>query len=154
MNISTGLANILAGGAPAQSLRSIFAFSVMRVYTLPMPADADLAETGTYLGSITLNGGVFVPGNTENGLSWDAPVAGLCPKPSGAVWKIVPVASGQAGWVRLYSNTMVLGASTTEPRIDFACGALSGEIRWSSLDFLLGVERGIDVFNLGIKRFI
>ena len=154
MILSTGLADFLAGGDPGGSLRKVFEHGVLALYGGEIPADADHAETGTLCGYVTVNGGPFTPGSPINGLVWEPPAGGVCAKESGVIWAIVPIATVTLSWARLYTNSMVLGASTTEKRIDFTCGAASGDIQWSSLDLIAGQIRTIDVFNIKMRRFL
>jgi hypothetical protein len=154
MILSTGLADFLAGGAPGNSLRKIFEYGVLALYGGAIPADANHAETGTLAGYVTVDGGVFTPGNNTNGLVWEPPAGGICPKESGVIWAIIPIATVTLTWARLYTNSRILGASTLEKRIDFTCGAASGDIQWSSLQLIEAEIRTIDVFNLRIKRFL
>jgi hypothetical protein len=154
MILSTGLADILAGGSPGQSLRTIFNGGVIGLFDGTQPADANLAESGSLVGYITLNAGPFTPGQPDNGLVWDTVVNGECMKPGGVVWAVVPLITTSITWARLYTNSRVLGASTTEPRIDLSCGVASGDMRWASLNFVAGIQRSVDVMSLAIRRFL
>ena len=153
IRLSTGCANALAGNSSTgdASLRDIFQAGVIAVYTGTQPATADLAESGTLLGYITVASGDFTAGSSTNGLVWDSAVAGVCPKPSATEWSITPIADGTAGWARLYDNAKTTGASTTAKRIDMACGIGSGELRWTTTAFTTGVKFTIETLNLGIS---
>lgn len=153
IRLSTGCANALAGNSSTgdASLRDIFHAGVIAVYTGPQPATADLTESGTLLGYITVASGDFTPGSGTNGLVWDSAVAGVCTKPSATEWSITPVANGTAGWARLYDNSKTTGASSTARRIDMACGIGAGELRWTTTAFTIGVKFTIETLNLGIS---
>ena len=120
------------------SFKEIFENSVGAFYTGPQPTTADLAETGTLLGYLTVDGGAFTPGSATNGLNWADAVGGVCQKNSDT-FKCIPIASGSVGYMRLYSNAMVTGASSTAIRVDLACGVGTGECRLSSTSFTVGV---------------
>lgn len=153
IRLSTGCANALAGNTSTgdASLRDIFHEGVIAVYTGAQPANADAAESGTLLGYITVASGAFTPGNGANGLIWQNAVNGVCPKPSGIEWSITPIASGTAGWARLYANDRVTGASSSAKRLDMACGIGAGELRWTTTAFTIGVKFTIETLNLGIS---
>jgi len=135
IRLSTGMANAIAGGNSGDgSIKDILANAVIAIYSGTQPVNADAAESGTLLGYITKDGGSFTAGSATNGLNWDAAVDGVCAKPSAEEWAIIPVASGTAGYGRLYDNAMVTGASTTSKRIDLACGVGSGELLCERMD--------------------
>ena len=154
MIISTGLADALAGAMPGQSLRKIFEYAVLGIYGGAIPADADLAETGTLIGWLTVDSLPFVPGSPTNGLVWGPPAGGICPKSSSEIWSFVPLVTMEITWARLYTNTVVTGYSTVEKRIDYLCGAASGDLQFSVLLATQGQVRTIDLFDLGFSRFI
>lgn len=137
---STGAVNALAGGGAGDgSFKDVFANAVGAFYSGTQPANADAAEGGTLLGYLTKDGGTFTPGSATNGLNWDAAVNGVCAKPSGEVWKCVPVAGGTVGYLRIYANDRTTGSSSSAVRFDLACGVGSGEVRLSSTTFAVGV---------------
>ena len=153
IRLSTGCANALAGNSSTgdASLRDLFQAGVIAVYTGTQPATADLTESGTLLGYITVASGEFTAGSATNGLVWDSAVAGVCQKPAATEWSITPIADGTAGWARLYDNAKTVGASSSAKRIDMACGIGSGELRWTTTTFTTGVKFTIETLNLGIS---
>lgn len=153
VRLSTGLVNALAGGgAGAGSFKDIFANAVIVIRTGTQPATADAAETGDVIGMITVNGGAFAAGVADNGLNWDAAVAGVCAKPSAEEWAIIPTASGSAGYGRLYANDMTTGESTTAVRMDLACGVGAGELRFSSTNLVATVKSVVNSLNITVPK--
>ena len=147
LRISTGGVNAIAN-----AIRTLYANAVIAIYTGAQPANSDLAEPGTLLGYITKDSGAFVAGEATNGLNWDAAVNGVCAKPSAEEWSITPVASGTAGYGRLYTNAMVTGASTSGGRIDLACGVGTGELKFSTTTLVSGVKSVVNVMPLTMPK--
>jgi hypothetical protein len=137
-----------AGG----DFREVFMNAVIAVYSGAQPANADAAETGTLLGYITIAGGAFTANSPTNGLVWGEAVSGICGKPSAVEWAIIPIASGIAGWARLYSNAMVTGASSTAIRLDLACGVGAGELRMSTTSLVSGVKSVVNTLNVTVPK--
>jgi len=143
VRLSTGMVN-----AAANAIRTTYANAVGAVYTGTQPANADAAETGTLLGYITKDGGPFVAGEATNGLNWEDAVDGVCAKPTDEEWSIIPVASGTAGYARIYANAMVTGASTSAVRFDLACGVGAGELRFSTTQLVTSVKSVVNTLTL------
>lgn len=118
VKISTGLASALLGD---YGLSRMMNRGVIDIYSGSPPEYAHFAPPGTWLGRITTNGLVFVPGNPTNGLVLDRSERGVL-KDSGD-WVLKGVANGTAGWWRWkwYQND----PNTTDPyypRVDGAVG--------------------------------
>lgn len=153
IRLSTGLVNALAGGGTGDgSFKNIFTNAVIGCYTGTQPTNADAAETGVLLGYITVGSGAFTPGNPTNGLNWNTASNGVLTKPNATEWSITPVAAGTIGYMRLYANNRVLGASSSAVRIDMNCGVGSGDVRWSNTGFLVGVKNTIDSLNITFPK--
>lgn len=154
VRLSTGLVDALAGGGAGDgSLKDILVNAVAAVYTGLQPVNADAAEQGDLLGYITVGGDDFTPGAATNALNWDAASGGICTKPSATEWAIVPVASGTAGWIRVYANAMTTGASTSAVRMDMSCGISSGDARWSPTNVLAeGIKNVVNSFALKVPK--
>lgn len=153
VRLSTGAVNALAGGGAGDgSFKDVFANAVIVIRTGTQPANADAVETGDVLGYISVDGDTFTAGVADNGLNWDAAVAGVCAKPSAEEWAIIPSASGTAGWCRLYTNAMTTGASDSAVRIDLACGVGSGELRFSSTALTATVKSIVNSLNITVPK--
>lgn len=154
IRLSTGLANALGGGGAGDgSVKDVLANAVGAVYTGGQPVNADAAETGTLLGYITKGGGAFSAGSATNGLNWDTFVDGVGQKPTAEEWAIIPVASGTAGYIRVYDNAMVTGASTTAKRFDMSCGVGTGDAQWAPTAVLAGgIKNVINSFALRVPK--
>ena len=136
----------------AGSFKEVFANAVGAFYTGAQPANAEAVESGTLLGYLTVGGGEFTPGVAANGLNWDDAVAGVLAKKTGDVFQCTPVVSGTAGYLRLYDNARVTGASDTAIRVDLACGVGTGEVRLSSTTFTVGVPVTINSFTGTVSK--
>jgi len=145
--ISTGLRNEImkVGG---KSYADALANCTLHIFSGTQPASADDAETGTLLVPITDSSGAFTSGVATNGLNWGDCVAGILSKLASQVWSGVAVASGQAGWFRIYANTVVTGASTTAIRIDGAINLSNAEINSGNLTITIGGTTTIDALNV------
>ena len=154
VRLSTGLVNALAGGGAGDgSLNDIFVNAVAAVFTGLQPVNADAEEQGDLLGYITVGSGPFVPGQPTNALNWEPAVDGICSKPSATEWSITPIASGPAGWIRVYDNAMIIGASTSAVRMDMSCGISSGDARWSPTNVLAeGIKNIVNSFALKVPK--
>lgn len=131
--------------AAAQSFKDIFTYGVLCIYTGSQPASADVAPTGTKLLEITESSGAFVAGAVGNGLSWDAPVAGVLGKDS-TVWSDAGLASGTAGWFRFYANDFDTGSDSL--CFDGAVGTSGAELNLSSTAIVLAATTTIDEFEI------
>lgn len=146
---SPGLTEVLVN-----DLLAHFDKCVIAIYTGSQPASADLVETGTLLGHITVNGDPFTPVTGTNGLVFEDGGVGIIRKPAAVDWSIMPIASGTPGWGRMYDKNMVLGASATALRMDFACGVASGEFRFALSTLTVGIRTTINTFPIQIRQFI
>lgn len=133
----------IRGGA----FRDIFKHSVLEIYSGTQPATADTAESGTKLLRITASSGAFTAGSPANGLLFAAPAAGVISK-STDVWSGVGLASGTAGWWRLYDNAYTTGLSTTGIRMDGNCATSGGDLNMASLSVRLNATTTIDSFAI------
>lgn len=130
-----------------QSLKDIFTYGVLCIYTGNQPANADTAPTGTKLLEITEASGAFVAGAVANGLSWDAPVAGVLGKDA-TVWSGVGLATGTAGWFRLYANDFDTGANAL--CLDGTVGTSGAQLNLSSVAIVLAATTTIDDFEITV----
>ena len=134
-------------------LLSVFDKAVIAIYTGSQPASADLAETGTLLGYLTLNGDPFTPVTGVNGLVFEGGGVGIIRKPAALDWSIIPIASGTPGWARLYSKEMTTGLSPTANRFDLACGVASGEFRFALSTLTFGIRTAVNTFSIQVFQF-
>lgn len=154
IEVATGL---LAGDAATESVtlvairggafRDIFKHSVLEIYSGTQPATADAAETGTKLLRITVSSGAFAAAAPTNGLLFGAPMAGVISKNTD-VWSGVGLASGTAGWWRLYDNAYTTGLSTSAIRMDGNCATSGGDLNMASLAVTLAATTTIDSFAI------
>ena len=136
---------ILLGG----SLRDIFRAGVLKIYTGTQPTTADYAATGTLLVTITRSSGTVTPGSAANGLNLDTTLTGVIAKISADVWSGVAVATGTAGWFRLYANATDADAiSTTLPRLDGSIATSGAQLNMSSTSITSGATITLDTFTI------
>lgn len=151
IRLSTAAANALLGAASPNSLKNIFLNGVLLLYSGPQPTSADNAPNGSLLGTITLNGGAFTPGNPTNGLQLGQPpgwTAGqrIIGIPSGAIWSCLATGNGTIQSARLVGNAVDGQANDTTfvfPRIDFAVGVTSGDLLLPVVNVTVGLSVAI-----------
>jgi hypothetical protein len=148
INLSTGAKTMLLSTG---SLNSIFTTGCIRAFSGSKPADADSAQTGTLLGTITKDAGDFVSGSPTNGLTFTSPaVLGVLSKSSDN-WKLKGSAVGQIGYARFVGNaTDAGGASTSLPRMDFDVGTTSGVLQLTSTATAVNSLTTVDTFTIAL----
>lgn len=134
LNRSTGLRNKMLDTG---SFKTIMALCFINIYSGARPASADEAAPGgaVLLATISKDGGV-------TGLSWDTAAAnGELLKKQDEVWQEDSViASGVAGWFRIWEATDTPGgASTTKARADGVIATSGGDLNLSSVNLTAGV---------------
>lgn len=145
LQLSTGLRN---GMLNATGFKEAFAAGVIYIYSGSQPVNADAAVQGTLLGIVTKNAGAFVFGTATNGISFDAPAAGVVSKAAAETWQMVAIAAGTAGWFRLMGNPVdALGSSTTLPRLDGSIGISGADLNLTNITFAIGTPVTLDVFQ-------
>ena len=130
--------------ASGASYSDLFKNCVIDIYSGSQPSDADQDETGTKLVSITLDSGVFAAGAAANGLNFGAVAAGVLAKEIGQTWSGLGLATGTAGWFRIYANAYTTGASTSAIRIDGAVATSGSQFNMSSTSVVTGATTTVD----------
>ena len=159
MTVATG--SIIASDAAGESvtivaltggsLRDIFKDGVLNIYSGSQPSSADAAVTGSLLCTITVSSGAFVAGAVANGLEFDAASEGAISKLSTQTWSGTNLATGTAGYFRLFANATDTGVADTTyiyPRIDGAIATAGSELNLSSTSLVTGATLTIDTFTL------
>jgi hypothetical protein len=112
------------------------------VFSGAQPANADSANNGTLLYTITKDGAGTV------GLTWGESVNGVVSKNATEVWRGTAVAGGTAGWFRCYeSGDDPTTASSTAARFDGAIGTNGGEITMANTLVELTAVQSITAFS-------
>lgn len=135
---------VVLAGANGASWVDLFRNCVIRIYSGTQPSNADSAETGTHLVTITLASGAFVADATANGLNLGEVAAGVLAKEAGEVWSGVGLDDGTAGWFRMYDNGYTPGASTSEVRMDGAVATSGSQFNMSSTTVVTDATTTID----------
>lgn len=120
---------------------------VIQIRSGPPPASADAAASGTLLGLITRNGGVFTPGSPVNGLRTST-YGRIVAKDPAQSWVLAGIAGGTAGHFRWLGNAADNGLlSTTAPRIDGNVGleGAGGDIQLYLPTLSITPETAIDI---------
>jgi hypothetical protein len=135
---------VILAAARGGSFSEIFKYGIIKIFTGSQPASPDDAETGTLLVTITQNSGSFTPGTETNGLLFGNVAAGILSQESGQIWSGVAVATGTAGWFRIYDNAAVTGVSTTAKRCDGAVATSGAQLNMSNTAITSGGTTTID----------
>jgi hypothetical protein len=134
----------------SRSLKQLMANGVIRIYSGAQPADADAAETGDLLVTITVSSGAHTPGIATNGLEFGEAAAGALAKAVAEVWSGVVAIGGTAGWFRFYSNSVDTGISTTAIRFDGSCSTSGAQLNMSSTSLVLATTTTVDTFSVSL----
>lgn len=123
---STGLRNTML---TTGSLKEALDGGKIRIFTGPVPASADEAETGTLLCEITVN-------STATGLTFESSAEdGVISKAALEIWSGIKLASGRAAYYRHVSAADDGLSSTTLPRIQGSVGLAGADLNLSVIDF-------------------
>ncbi len=125
----------------ARSLQDIFYKSFIRFYTGTQPTLADNAASGTHLVTIYSDG-------SSEGLSFDDASNAVLSKKATETWSGTAVATGTAGWFRLYTPGDTLAASTTDERIDGAIATAGAELNMASTNIVASSVISINTFQI------
>jgi hypothetical protein len=121
--------------------QAIFKDCFINVYSGTQPTSADDAPSGTLLCT-------FYSDGAAAGLEFDDASAGVISKKSTETWSGTAVASGTAGWFRMYQAGDSGTSSTTDCRLDGACGTSGAQLNMSSLSISSGAVQTISSFSL------
>lgn len=113
----------------------------INIYTGAQPADADSAASGTLLCTISESGGA-------NGLTWEDAADGVIAKLATETWQGDAVATGTAGWFRVYEAADTpANASTTAVRFDGAIATSGGQMNISNTSITSGATQTVSTFT-------
>lgn len=137
---------VIKGG----SLKDVFKDGVLKIYSGSQPATADAAITGSLLCTITVSSGAWVAGSPTYGLEFGTAASGAISKASGDVWSGTNVATGTAGYFRLYANATDDGSldTSTYARIDGAIATSGSQLNLSSTSLVAAATLTIDTFTI------
>jgi hypothetical protein len=121
--------------------QAIFKDCFINVYSGTQPTSADDAPSGTLLCT-------FYSDGAATGLEFDDAASGVISKKSTETWSGTAVASGTAGWFRLYQAGDGGASSTTDCRLDGACATSGGQLNMSSLSISSGAVQTISTFQI------
>jgi hypothetical protein len=147
LGVATGSLTTEAAGdtvaiaaARGGSIRDIFDFGVIHLYSGSRPSSADSTETGTLLAVITNGGAAFTPGTKDAaGLRFGDAASGVISPLSGQTWKTDAIlATGTIGYGVLYDNARTQGLSTSAVRTMFTVGTSGADMVLSRTSVTLG----------------
>lgn len=139
---STGLRNGMLSGL---SLKAALDGGSLLLFSGPVPATADAAETGTVLMSLT------VGGNGTTGLTFGSAADGVISKSESEVWATSAVdTSGTISHFRFVSSTDSGGDSTTEARIQGTAGIVGTDLVLTSTEVTAGQPWTLNYFNVAL----
>jgi len=157
LTLGTGLRNILLNGT--QGFAKLLEDGCISVYTGTKPANADAAETGTLLLRIsTASTGTMGSGGTGGGtcgtygLNFGTAANGALPK-NAEVWSGTGIANGESGWFRFYEQNILMGASSTNIRMDGVCAVSGGDLNMSDLTVATEATIIIDSFTITLPAY-
>lgn len=128
----------------ARSIQDLFSGCYIKIYTGTQPSSPDAAPTGTLL--------VTIDSQNNTGLHFDDATGGVLVKKATETWSGTAVATGTAGWFRIIAKGDSGGASTTDERIDGACGTAGAELTMSSTAIVQGAVQSISTFQLVMNQ--
>lgn len=130
LTLSTGCAKKLMDTSP---LRTLLNLCKINIYSGAKPTSPDDVPTGTLLVTITNN-------STATGLTWDATApGGVLPKAPAETWSGTILATGTAGWFRIWeSGDTPANASTTAVRIDGTISSTGADLNLTNLSLVTG----------------
>ena len=135
---------IILASANGGSFVDLFRNCVIRVYSGAQPSDADDAETGTLLVTITESGGAFSGGAVTNGLNFGNVSDGVLSMETDEVWQGTGLAAGTAGWFRCYDNSYTTGSSTSAIRFDGSVASSGSQFNMSNTTISVGGTNTVD----------
>jgi len=138
------------------SFQEVFRNSVLHLFAVSRPADADTTEGASPLCIITKNGGAFVSGSPTNGinftLSGSTLTVAVDPATDAAmILKGAGLIAGAALFGRLYANDVVTGNTVTGVRMDGRVGVSGVEINMSAgTDIVVDVDSTVTSVSLSL----
>jgi hypothetical protein len=133
IRLSTGMQNGMCG---SKGLQELFQGGFIGIFSGGQPADANQAEIGNLLTTISSSSGTA-------GLTFGTVGSGQLPKNAG-VWSGLVGTAGIAGWFRLYDANLTTGSSGTAVRMDGNVGISGSDLVLSNTNLNAGATLTID----------
>jgi|LWDU01.1.fsa_nt_gi hypothetical protein len=148
LRLSTGLRQDLLG---TKDFKTTFTNCYLAVYAGTQPTSPDDAVVGALLAVIYSDGATATAG-----LGFDAPVAGVISKAAAETWSGVALASGTAGYFRVFefntdAATSLAAAITSDPtssRLDGSIAVSGGDLNISNTTITSGAVQTITDFDI------
>lgn len=117
------------------------------IFSGSQPTNAADASAGTLL--ITVGKNLDSGSGAVDGVTWDESVAGVVSKPAGDTWSGKAVATGNAGWFRVYQEgDDPTQASSTMARFDGSVATSGGEMTVTAVAMAADSIQTIGAFTL------
>lgn len=141
-HVSSGLRNKMLDTG---SLKSVMANGLIKIYSGPVPADADQAldPSCVLLSTISVNG-------AGGGINFDAASNGTIPKAAAESWSGTNAANGAASFYRHVAPGDDGTLSTTQARLQGAVAVAGAEMNLSSTALVAGAPQTIDYYVVAI----
>lgn len=126
-------------------------YGVFCVYTSPMPANADLAPTGTLLLKMTVSDAGHTAGTSTGGIEWEFDAAGKIQIKTGDTVQGTGLISNTAYYGRIYDNAYITtldSVNLASPRIQGRVGTSGQDFDITDTDVTLGVVNTLESFNI------
>ncbi|MDH5857806.1 hypothetical protein [Lampropedia aestuarii] len=139
-NFSTGLRN---GMLYNIGFTTAMSGGVLKIFSGPVPTNADAAETGTLLATITGDG------DAMTGLSFATPEGAILSKDPDQVWRTNSISeSGQATYFRLVANEDDGLENPASMRVQGSIANAGADMNVTSTTFTAGQPWTLNYFNL------
>ncbi len=161
ISLSTGLVNAMMK-ASGLSFGDALAGGEIRCFNaVSKPVNADAAETGTLVLTITLGSATHTPGSLTNGLTFsDTAVNGMASKTSAEIWSGVVAAALELTYFRHYDKNVITGASSTAVRYDGSIGTSPLDVNGDPNEMVvpillqtLGKTKTLDEYYATLPKF-
>lgn len=129
-------------------LGTLYANGRLDIYSGTAPATASAAETGTKLVSLTKDGGAFTPGSPTNGFNFSSAASSGVLTQDGNTYKGTALATGTAGYFRLYDNDVTTGADASAIRLQGTVGTSGADMIVSTASITAGAVVTLSSFSV------
>lgn len=125
----------------SRAIQDVFKDGFLRIYSGTQPTSADDVPTGTILVTLYSDG-------AATGLEFDDAASGVITKKSTETWSGTAVATGTAGWFRLFAAGDAMGSSAIDERIDGACATSGAQMNMSSTTITADAIQTVSTFQI------
>lgn len=140
-DIAIALATMLNDVMPLQAIAALHLVYVQtRVPGAAVTIAAGAGGTGSALTDFT----EVIAEARSDAMSFGAPVAGVCNKTSGEVWKGTAVATGIGAYFRMVTSGDLGTTNSTDPRVQGSVSTGGADLNLASISFVIDQEYTLD----------